>query len=214
LRLVKWDAPDLLAALQATIDDVARTWTRASLAAPGRGDADTILAVARVLSAIHLSLYVENHDLIRQLEERARAFLRQYDMDLTRRTAPKQIEDIAGRITDLVTRNKGRQDPRGMAELFLCELDREGEPWARKLAKAKVSISKLRPGTRARMDILPDALKKVRDAFQRELLTGFPRGIVPGERLVQKGLEALGVPGARSVFSYKAKRTAREGTEA
>ena len=196
----------LLPALQAQLALAATVWNRASLAHPGH---DTILHVNRILGALDVALNIGDAEFIAGLHDGSRAFLRSYKLDTRYKTLGEQALGIAKRIEAVVVANKRDQDVQGTTELFLSELEWEGEPIARKLAKAGIVINRLSPGSRTRRDLLPEVVAKVQAVFTKELFTHRHDDNGLGKRLVQKALESLGFPDARSLFSAAAKREAR-----
>jgi hypothetical protein len=222
---IRWDSPRLLPSLGQRLGDMAATWNMAAVAAPDRPDASRVLAVARTLTALREALKADDEAALQSLGETAGAYLRRRGRDVVGARSrqvtelarllgsycniPKQVVDPDGMLRlrsskgDVIAVGRPRTErvpPDQMAEGFLRILDSPDTPLQREFVQLGIRVE------RERGALDPDVLQRVRSAFEREL----ERSRRPsGQRLVEKGLEAIGYPSWRSVFSFEDKRVKR-----
>jgi hypothetical protein len=197
--LIAPDSPQLLPALKERLAGVRIEWNVAVAAAPERPDADRILAVARILQATTEALEDKDTAALEQLADGARSYLRSRRREPLG-ARPKQVAYLA----DLLNAYADHGCPIDqLAEIFLRVLRRPETDLGRDLFAAGIAVK----DKRSLFGVDADCLARVTLAFKKEYRQSKRPG---GERLVAKGLAAIGYRSARNVFSFRDQQTKRE----
>lgn len=211
---IPWDSPEVLPFLLARLAKGAEDWSTLAMMRPAREDRDRNLAVARVLKAVDAAVEADDRGFLEELAKIAARYLRRQS-----RTSNVHGVEVTSHGLDVVHGERHEQleflvflfkgylrkqvEPGTMARYFVSQVLNHGSPLQLEIEAIGVPLR-----GEDGLGWNPEALKKVQRAFEKELMREPLRGEDRAERLIAKGLDALGYPG-RDVFSFMSKRLTR-----